>query len=86
MLGVSSVRAEPILGVGDTGVDGGQTAFMRRQRPSRGIELPALSIQMSEHLDTARPRSDAEALRLLRQAFPSVPLAMRVAALAARPR
>ncbi len=41
---------------------------------------------MSRHLDLARPDSDAEALRLLRQAFPAVPLAARVEAMKARSR
>ncbi|TCK31502.1 hypothetical protein EV667_1612 [Ancylobacter aquaticus] len=41
---------------------------------------------MSQHLDLARPGSDAEALRLLRQAFPSAPLAARVEAMKARAR
>lgn len=41
---------------------------------------------MSQHLDLARPDSDAEALRLLRQAFPAVPLSARVEAMKARAR
>lgn len=45
--------------------------------------VPSLATLMSTHLAAARPRSDAEALRLLRQAFPAAPLAARVAAIAA---
>ncbi|MDQ0347907.1 transferase [Ancylobacter vacuolatus] len=41
---------------------------------------------MSQHLDLARPGSDAEALRLLRQAFPAAPLAARVEAMKGRAR
>lgn len=41
---------------------------------------------MSQHLDLARPGSDAEALRLLRQAFPGAPLAARVDAMKGRAR
>ncbi|MBS9478105.1 transferase [Ancylobacter radicis] len=39
---------------------------------------------MSQHLDLASPGTDAEALRLLRQAFPGAPLTARVEAMAAR--
>lgn len=50
---------------------------------SRGPSEPAsLAHLMTKHLVAARPRSDAEALRLLRQAFPGAPLAARVAAMA----
>jgi len=84
MLRVTSVRAEPRLGVGDT-LDAGDS-FARRQRPSRIGEIAPTSAMMSAHLDSARPHTDAEALQMLRQAFPSAPLAMRVAVLAARPR
>lgn len=86
MLRVTSVRAEPSLGVGDIGAEGGEAVYARRQRSSRIAEIPALPAMMSAHLDSARPRTDAEALQLLRRAFPTAPLAMRVAALAARPR
>ncbi|MCK0209845.1 transferase [Starkeya koreensis] len=41
---------------------------------------------MSQHLDLARPGSDAEALRLLRQAFPGASLTARVEAMARRAR
>lgn len=41
---------------------------------------------MSQHLDLACPASDAEALRLLRQAFPGAPLTARVEVLARRAR
>ncbi|MCJ8142131.1 transferase [Ancylobacter sp. A5.8] len=41
---------------------------------------------MRQHLDLAAPRTDAEALRLLRQAFPSASLAARVTAMAERAR
>lgn len=49
-------------------------------------EPGVLAHMMSKHLAAARPRSDAEALRLLRQAFPGAPLAARVAAMASRSR
>ncbi|MDF2994616.1 MAG: putative transferase [Xanthobacteraceae bacterium] len=50
---------------------------------SRSPSEPAsLAHLMTKHLAAARPRSDAEALRLLRQAFPGAPLAARVAAMA----
>lgn len=49
-------------------------------------EPASLVHRMSNHLAAARPRSDAEALRLLRQAFPGAPLAARVAAMAERGR
>ena len=49
--------------------------------PRRAPEPQSVAALMRSHLDTARPRSDAEALRLLRQAFPAAPLAARVAAL-----
>ncbi|HSI40343.1 MAG TPA: transferase [Xanthobacteraceae bacterium] len=57
-----------------------------RSWPLRGADMPTLRRQMCEHLDRARPRSDSEALKMLRQAFPATPLALRVAALAGRPR
>jgi len=41
---------------------------------------------MTQHLDVAQPRTDSEALRILRQAFPAAPLAARVAAMASRAR
>lgn len=41
---------------------------------------------MSQHLDKARPGSDAEALRLLRLAFPGASLTARVEAMAHRAR
>lgn len=41
---------------------------------------------MAAHLLSTEPKTDAEALRLLRDAFPQAPLAARVAALAARTR
>lgn len=41
---------------------------------------------MSQHLDLAQPGSDAEALRLLRQAFPGASLSARVEAMARRAR
>ncbi|MCB4767994.1 hypothetical protein LGR54_05210 [Ancylobacter sp. Lp-2] len=53
------------------------TAFPRR--PPEPASVAAL---MRSHLDQVRPRSDAEALRTLRQAFPAAPLAARVAAMA----
>ncbi|MBS7541543.1 transferase [Ancylobacter oerskovii] len=54
--------------------------------PRRPAEAPSVTVLMRDHLDMARPRSDAEALRILRQAFPAAPLAARVAAMADRAR
>lgn len=78
--GVSS--AVPKLGAPDAvrNEDGELRALRRAGEPA------ALSHLMSQHLAHARPRSDAEALRLLRQAFPAAPLAARVAAMAERAR
>ena len=42
-----------------------------------------LARAMAEHLLTAQPESGADALRALRESFPSSPLTVRVAALAA---
>lgn len=50
--------------------------------PGRETSEHSLAHLMTSHLAAARPRSDAEALRLLRQAFPGAPLAARVAAMA----
>jgi hypothetical protein len=41
-----------------------------------------LADAMTQHLRAARPTSDSEALQLLRRAFPSSPLTLRVLALA----
>jgi hypothetical protein len=41
-----------------------------------------LADAMTRHLRAARPTSDSEALQLLRRAFPSSPLTLRVIALA----
>ncbi|MDF2620867.1 MAG: putative transferase [Xanthobacteraceae bacterium] len=49
-------------------------------------ETASVSQLMSQHLDLARPGSDAEALRLLRQAFPGAPLTARVEAMMRRAR
>ncbi|MDR6954236.1 hypothetical protein J2X65_003604 [Ancylobacter sp. 3268] len=54
--------------------------------PRRMPEIPSVAALMRSHLDMARPRSDAEALKILRQAFPAAPLAARVAAMADRAR
>ncbi|GLK85994.1 transferase [Ancylobacter defluvii] len=54
--------------------------------PRRMPETHSVTALMRSHLDIARPRSDAEALRILRQAFPAAPLAVRVAAMADRAR
>ncbi|MDF2999611.1 MAG: putative transferase [Xanthobacteraceae bacterium] len=54
-------------------------AYARRE-PASVAQL------MSQHLDLARPGSDAEALRLLRQAFPGAPLTARVEAMMRRAR
>lgn len=58
---------------------GGRVAYARRD-PASVAQL------MTQHLDMARPGSDAEALRLLRQAFPGAPLTARVEAMAKRSR
>ncbi|MBS7535113.1 transferase [Ancylobacter sonchi] len=50
--------------------------------PRRPPEPASVAALMRSHLDQVRPRSDAEALRILRQAFPAAPLAARVAAMA----
>lgn len=65
------------------------TASVHEVELSRGFarrDLPCVSQLMSQHLDLARPASDAEALRLLRQAFPGAPLTARVEAMARRAR
>lgn len=49
-------------------------------------ETVPVSLLMSQHLDLARPGSDAEALHLLRQAFPGASLTARVEAMARRAR
>ncbi|WP_428029508.1 transferase [Ancylobacter sp.] len=49
-------------------------------------EPATVAQMMSQHLDLARPGSDAEALRVLRQAFPSASLAARVDAMKLRAR
>ena len=52
-------------------------------RELTGIPPAQLAQAMSEHLVASSPASDAEALSVLRQAFPHAPLTARVAALAA---
>ncbi|ADH88250.1 putative transferase [Ancylobacter novellus DSM 506] len=59
--------------------DSERIAYARRE-PTSVAQL------MSQHLDLARPGSDAEALRLLRQAFPGAPLTARVEAMMRRAR
>jgi len=54
--------------------------------PRRGSDSASVALLMVQHLDVAQPRTDAEALRILRQAFPAAPLAARVAAMASRAR
>ena len=54
--------------------------------PRRGTDSASVALLMIQHLDVAQPRTDAEALRILRQAFPAAPLAARVAAMASRAR
>lgn len=49
-------------------------------------ETQSVAQLMRQLLDLADPRSDAEALRLLRQSFPSASLADRVTAMAERAR
>jgi hypothetical protein len=48
-----------------------------------GLSESELARAMTRHLARAAPSSGAEALRLLRQAFPDSPLTARVAALGA---
>jgi hypothetical protein len=48
-----------------------------------GRSQAELARSMAEHLLASGPQSDAEALSVLRQAFPHAPLTARVAALAA---
>ena len=43
--------------------------------PRRGTDNASVALLMTQHLDVAQPRTDAEALRILRQAFPAAPLA-----------
>ncbi len=67
----------------------GSTSRMHEAEPARsGFARSESSVAqlMSQHLDLARPATDAEALRLLRQAFPGSPLTARVEALARRAR
>ena len=47
-------------------------------------DAASVSQLMSQMLDLTRPGSDAEALRLLREAFPAAPLTSRVEAMARR--
>lgn len=54
--------------------------------PRRATDSTSVALLMTQHLDVAQPRTDAEALRILRQAFPAAPLAARVAAMARRTR
>jgi hypothetical protein len=75
-----------------------QTASVTVKTPSSGAlreseriayarrEPTSVAQLMSQHLDLARPGSDAEALRLLRQAFPGAPLTARVEAMMRRAR
>jgi len=57
----------------------GRPLFMRRDAAS-------VAQLMTQMLDLTRPDSDAEALRLLRDAFPGAPLTARVEAMARRAR
>lgn len=59
--------------------DAARASFGRRDTSS-------VASLMTQLLDHTRPGSDAEALRLLRQAFPAAPLAARVEAMARRTR
>ena len=54
--------------------------------PRRPTDSASVALLMTQHLDVAQPRTDSEALRILRQAFPAAPLAARVAAMASRAR
>ncbi|PZQ81623.1 MAG: transferase [Ancylobacter novellus] len=60
-------------------LDAGRPLFTRRDAAS-------VSQLMTQLLDLTRPGSDAEALRLLREAFPASPLAARVEAMTRRMR
>lgn len=63
---------------------------MREADPTRPMfarrDAPSIAHLMTQMLDLTRPGSDAEALRLLRQAFPAAPLTARVEAMARRAR
>ncbi|WP_029349325.1 hypothetical protein [Bosea sp. 117] len=72
------LRVSGITSVSSTMMDEPVPVLRRSPEP--------LARLMSQHLAVAHPRSDAEALRLLRQAFPAAPLAARVAAMAQRGR
>lgn len=63
----------------------GQSNEVGQLAPRRSNAMSVAQL-MRQLLDLARPRSDAEALRLLRQAFPSASLADRVTAMAERTR
>jgi hypothetical protein len=71
-----------VSGVTSSGVSPLLAGSRGKSDELRPAEPASLTHLMSNHLAAARPRSDAEALRLLRQAFPGAPLAARVAAMA----
>lgn len=73
-----SVRDSSVLAIDDISRNQGY--------PRRGTDTASVALLMTQHLDLAQPRTDSEALRILRQAFPAAPLAARVAAMASRAR
>ncbi|MCK0196148.1 hypothetical protein MWN34_04405 [Ancylobacter sp. 6x-1] len=65
------------------------TVAAKREVPNAvalGTASGTVFARMTQHLAQLGPRTDAEALRALRQAFPAVPLSDRVAVLAERNR
>ncbi|MGA0564949.1 transferase [Ancylobacter sp. VNQ12] len=74
-----SMSSAPGREVASLDLEAGRPLFARRDAAS----VSQLMIQM---LDLTRPGSDAEALRLLREAFPAAPLTARVEAMARRAR
>lgn len=72
------------LRVGQYQVSGASTREDLHALPRRAADAASIHQLMSQQLDIAKPASDAEALRLLRQIFPGAPLSVRVAALARR--
>lgn len=79
MLQSASVTVNVPATIRRSDTDSGRIAYARR-------EASTVAQLMSQHLDMARPNSDAEALRLLRQAFPGASLTARVEAMKSRAR
>ncbi|HEY9212727.1 MAG TPA: transferase [Ancylobacter sp.] len=89
MLHVASVKGS-LAQAGQQARDSGVVAIDDISRtqgyPRRATDSASVALLMTQHLDVAQPRTDSEALRILRQAFPAAPLAARVAAMASRAR